>query len=129
MSADTGGVSHSQQVIDSLAAENKLLSRRIEREQRIRKEAEEIGETGLRNLDQSRQELAFLSEITTMANQAGSARELLASALEYISRFAGWSLPRTHTLTRYLCPYGSDGGPLPMAVPCGRRSRTRGRLR
>jgi len=91
MSADTGGVSHSQQVIDSLAAENKLLSRRIEREQRIRKEAEEIAEQGLRELYNRQRELEFLSQITTMANQAGSARELLASALEYISRFAGWS--------------------------------------
>jgi len=72
-----------QEVIEALTGENKILSRRIERERRIRHKAEEIAEQGLRDLYNHQRELEFLSQITIMANQAGSARELFASALEY----------------------------------------------
>ena len=91
MTADPASGSDPQQVIEALAAENKLLSRRIEREQRIRKKAEAIAEEGLRELYNRQRELEYLSQITTMANQAGSARELLGSALEYTCRFVGWT--------------------------------------
>ena len=74
-----------------LAEENRVLARRLQRERQIRRKAEEIAEQGLRDLYQKQQELEFLSQITIMANQGGSAQEVLASALEYMCRFAGWS--------------------------------------
>ena len=94
MAADEGRVSDPQELIEALTNENKLLSRRIEREARIRKKAEEIAEQGLRDLYERQRELEFLSQITIMANQAGSAREVLASALDYICHFTGW--PAAH---------------------------------
>lgn len=109
MTADPASGSDPQQVIEALAAENKLLSRRIEREQRIRKKAEAIAEEGLRELYNRQRELEYLSQITTMANQAGSARELLGSALEYTCRFIGWTAAHAyivggHGATRRMWP-------------------------
>ena len=92
--ADFGRRSDPQGLIEALTDENKRLSRRVERERRIRHEAEEIAEQGLSDLYKQRRELEFLSQVATMANQSGSARELLGSALEYICRFAGW--PAAH---------------------------------
>lgn len=89
-----GRASDPQDVIESLRNENERLSRRVNREQRIRHKAEEIAEQGLRELYNQQRELEFLSQITIMANQAGSAREVLASALEYIAQFIGW--PAAH---------------------------------
>ena len=75
----------------ALAAENARLRRRLKRETKIRHEAEDIAEQGLRDLYQKQRELEFLSQITIMANQGGSAQEVLKSALEYMCRFTGWS--------------------------------------
>ena len=75
----------------ALADENRVLARRLERERQIRRKAEEIAEQGLRDLYQKQQELEFLSQIAIMANQGGSVQEVLASALEYMCRFTGWS--------------------------------------
>ena len=94
MAGDLGRISDPQESIEALTNENKLLSRRIEREKRIRHKAEEIAEQGLSDLYNQQRELEFLSQVATMANQAGSARELLGSALEYICRFTGW--PAAH---------------------------------
>lgn len=85
-----------EEYIEALAAENTLLRRRLERERLIRQRAEEIAEHGLRDLYQSRTEIAFLSEITTMANQAGSARDALAPVLEYICQHTGWPAAHAH---------------------------------
>ncbi|MCB0941138.1 MAG: GGDEF domain-containing protein [Mycobacterium sp.] len=75
----------------ALADENRVLNRRLERERQIRRKAEEIAEQGLRDLYQKQQELEFLSQITIMANQGGSVQEVVASALEYMCGFTGWS--------------------------------------
>lgn len=90
----TGPVTATQDLIAALTGENTALRRRIEREKRIRRKAEAIAEQGLRELYHQRRELEFLSRITTMANQAGSAREVLAEALTYIAEFTGW--PAAH---------------------------------
>lgn len=74
-----------------LADENARLRRRLEREAKIRRKAEEIAEDGLRELYQRQRELEFLSQITIMANLGGSPQEVLHSALEYMCRFTGWS--------------------------------------
>jgi len=81
-------------LVAELAAENKLLARRLGRERRIRHEAENIAERGLRDLYQKQRDLEFLSTIAMMANQADSVSEVLDSALEYICRFTGW--PAAH---------------------------------
>ena len=88
MAADEGRVSDPQELIEALTNENKLLSRRIEREARIRKKAEEIAEQGLRDLYERQRELEFLSQITIMANQAGSAREMYPADREAFSALA-----------------------------------------
>ena len=80
--------------MSALVEENARLRRRLDRETRIRRKAEEIAEQGLSDLYSKRRELEFLSQVATMANQCGSAREVLRSALEYICRFAGW--PAAH---------------------------------
>lgn len=89
MTDDPGRAPDPQRLIDSLGKENERLTRRVEREQQIRRKAEAIAEQGLRDLYTQRRELEFLSEITIMANQAGSAKEVLRSSLEYIAHFIG----------------------------------------
>ena len=81
-------------LVAELTAENKLLARRLERERKIRHEAEDIAERGLRDLYQKRRDLEVLFTITIMANQSDSVSEVLASALKYICHFTGW--PAAH---------------------------------
>jgi hypothetical protein len=86
--------SESTDLVAQLTGENKLLSRRLDRERQIRHEAEQIAERGLRDLYQKQRDLECLSTITALANQAGSTKEVLAAALEYICHFIGW--PAAH---------------------------------
>ena len=81
-------------LVAELTAENKLLARRLERERKIRHEAEDIAERGLRDLYQKQRDLEVLFTITIMANQSDSVSEVLASALKYICHFTGW--PAAH---------------------------------
>ena len=90
MAAERERARDAAKLIETLTDENKLLNRRLERERQVRYQAEEIAERGLRDLYQRQRELEFLSTITIMANQAGAVREVLASAVGYICRFAGW---------------------------------------
>jgi len=80
-----------EELISALSEENARLQRRLDRETRIRRKAEEIAEEGLRDLYRKQRELEFLSHITIMANLGGSPKEVLRSALEYMCRFTGWS--------------------------------------
>ena len=80
-----------RELIGALSEENARLRRRLDRETRIRRKAEEIAEEGLRDLYRRQRELEFLSQITIMANLGGSPQEVLQSALEYMCRFTGWS--------------------------------------
>jgi diguanylate cyclase (GGDEF)-like protein len=89
MTDDLGRAPDPQLLIDTLEKENERLARRVEREQQVRRKAEAIAEQGLRDLYTQSRQLEFLSEITIMANQAGSAREVLRTSLEYIAHFAG----------------------------------------
>ena len=81
-------------LVAELKGENKLLARRLERERRIRHEAEDIAERGLRDLYRKQRDLEVLFTITIMANQSDSVSEVLASALKYICHFTGW--PAAH---------------------------------
>ena len=47
-------------LVAELTAENKLLARRLERERKIRHEAEDIAERGLRDLYQKQRDLEVL---------------------------------------------------------------------
>ena len=94
--ADRGSGPDPGQSAASPADENALLHRRLDRERRIRQEAEEIAERGLRDLYQSQHDLEFLSEIATMANQAASAAEALVPGLEYMCRFIGWPVAHAY---------------------------------
>ena len=76
-------------LVAELKGENKLLARRLERERRIRHEAEDIAERGLRDLYRKQRDLEVLFTITIMANQSDSVSEVLASALKYICHFIG----------------------------------------
>lgn len=89
-------------LVAALTTENKLLGRRLEREKRIRHEAEDIAERGLRDLYQKQRDLEVLFAITIMANQADSVAEVLTSALKYICHFTGW--PAAHA-----CIAGGEG--------------------
>ena len=80
-----------EELVSALSAENARLRRRLDREARIRRKAEEIAEEGLRELYRRQRELEFLSQITIMANVGRSPQEVLQSALEYMCRFTGWS--------------------------------------
>ena len=81
-------------LVADMTGANTPLARRLERERRIRHEAENIAERGLRDLYQKQRDLEFLSTITMMANEADSVSGVLTSALEYICRFTGW--PAAH---------------------------------
>ena len=85
-------------LVAELTGENKLLGRRLERERRIRHEAERIAERGLRDLYQKQRDLEFLSTITIMANQADSVTEVLAAALEYICQFTDWPVAHAYLI-------------------------------
>ena len=87
-------VSGQAELIEALTEENQLLRRQLDRQRRIRHRAEEIAERGLSDLYQRQRELEFLSTITSMANEAGSVDEVLASVLEYMCHFIGW--PAAH---------------------------------
>jgi sigma-B regulation protein RsbU (phosphoserine phosphatase) len=87
-------VSDPYELIEALVAETERLSRRLERQRKIRHKAEEIAERGLTDLYQRQRELEFLSTITTLANEAVSADDMLASVLQYICHFTGW--PAAH---------------------------------
>ncbi len=91
--------SETQELIEALTEENKLLSRQLERERRIRLKAEQIAEQGLRNLYERQRELEFLSAITTMANEAGSTSDAMHAVLEYMCHFIGWPAAHAHILS------------------------------
>ena len=98
MTPERGKACKPADLVDELTGDNKLLARRLERERRIRHEAENIAERGLRDLYQKQRDLEFLSTITIMANQAGSVSEVLTSALEYICHFTGWPAAHAHII-------------------------------
>lgn len=86
-------------LVAALTAESKLLGRRLERERKIRHEAEDIAERGLRDLYQKQRDLEVLFTITIMANQADSVSEVLNSALTYICHFSGWAAAHAYIIS------------------------------
>jgi predicted signal transduction protein with EAL and GGDEF domain len=84
--------STSDAAIASADAEIARLKRRLQRETDARLEAESIAERGLRDLYQSKRELALLETISAAANQAVSIDDTMRHALAAVCRFAYWPL-------------------------------------
>ena len=74
MTPQTAGDHHDRaderELIGTLTQENSLLSRRLERERRIRHEAEEIAEKGLRDLYHRQKRLEMLSALAQQLSAA-----------------------------------------------------------
>ncbi len=72
------------------AAEIARLHRRLDRERRIRREAEEIAERGLRRLYEQQLRAELLERIASTANENGSVVDALQVTIEHVSAFTGW---------------------------------------
>lgn len=71
-------------------AEITRLKARLERERRIRLEAESISEKITRDLYTGRRELELLQAITTAANQSYTVEEAFQTALDKVCRYMDW---------------------------------------
>jgi serine phosphatase RsbU (regulator of sigma subunit) len=79
----------SRELLEALTDENKLLSRRLQRERRIRREAEEIAEKGLRDLYQRQMRLEALSRLAQQLSAALTPRDIGAVLSEELLNAAG----------------------------------------
>jgi signal transduction histidine kinase/DNA-binding response OmpR family regulator len=66
------------------------LSRRLQRERKTRLTAEQIAETGLRELYEKQQQLQVLEKIAAAANQTASVADALQFAIATICQYTGW---------------------------------------
>ena len=78
-----------QETVEALSDENRLLRRRLERERRIRREAEEIAERGLRDLYQRQTRLETLSRLAQQLSAALTPQDIGAALTEEILNAAG----------------------------------------
>jgi signal transduction histidine kinase/DNA-binding response OmpR family regulator len=81
-----------------LADEIAKLSRRLQRERKTRLAAEQIAETGLRELYEKQQQLQVLEKITAAANQTASVADALQFAIATVCQYTGWMVGHA-----YLC--------------------------
>jgi len=77
-------------------AENARLKKKLERERRIRLQAESIAENGLRQLYEQRQQFELLARIATAANHATSIAEVLSFAVTQICEFTHWDVGHSY---------------------------------
>ncbi len=75
-----------------LLAEVARLRRRLERERLARLQAEQIAESGLRELYVKQHQSQLLESVATSANQASSVSAVLRLAISEICAFTGWPL-------------------------------------
>jgi signal transduction histidine kinase/DNA-binding response OmpR family regulator len=87
-----------------LADEIAKLSRRLQRERKTRLAAEQIAETGLRELYEKQQQLQVLEKIAAAANQTASVADALQFAITTICQYTGWMLGHA-----YLCKENAPG--------------------
>jgi signal transduction histidine kinase/DNA-binding response OmpR family regulator len=92
-----------------LADEIAKLSRRLQRERKTRLTAEQIAETGLRELYEKQQQLQVLEEIATAANQTASVADALQFAITTVCQYTGWMVGHA-----YLC---EQEGPVTRLYP------------
>ena len=81
---------------EDLFSENARLKRKLERERRIRVQAESIAENGLRELYEQRQQLQLLARIAAAANQMTSVSEVLSFAVKQICEFTHWDVGHSY---------------------------------
>jgi signal transduction histidine kinase/DNA-binding NarL/FixJ family response regulator len=87
-----------------IADEIAKLSRRLQRERKTRLAAEQIAETGLRELYEKQQQLQVLEKITASANQTASVADALQFAIATICQYTGWMVGHA-----YLCEQDGPG--------------------
>jgi signal transduction histidine kinase/CheY-like chemotaxis protein/HPt (histidine-containing phosphotransfer) domain-containing protein len=87
-----------------LADEVAKLSRRLQRERETRLAAEQIAETGLRELYEKQQQLEVLEKIAAAANQTASVVDALQFAIATICQYTGWMIGHA-----YLCEQEGPG--------------------
>jgi signal transduction histidine kinase/CheY-like chemotaxis protein/HPt (histidine-containing phosphotransfer) domain-containing protein len=87
-----------------LADEIAKLSRRLQRERKTRLAAEQIAETGLRELYEKQQQLQVLEKIAAAANQAASVADAFQFAIATICQYTGWMVGHA-----YLCEQEGPG--------------------
>ena len=80
------------------------LSRRLQRERKTRLTAEQIAETGLRELYEKQQQLEVLEKIATAANQTALVADALQFAIATICQYTGWMVGHA-----YLCEQEGPG--------------------
>ena len=78
-----------RELIGTLTQENSLLSRRLERERRIRHEAEEIAEKGLRDLYHRQKRLEMLSALAQQLSAALTPQDIGTALSEHVLNAAG----------------------------------------
>ncbi len=78
------------ELIENPAQEIIRLQRRLERERRIRLEAENVGETGTRALYEKQREVDFLARTAGSANAAGSVGEAAQAILDAVCDFGSF---------------------------------------
>ena len=93
MTPQTAGDHHDRaderELIGTLTQENSLLSRRLERERRIRHEAEEIAEKGLRDLYHRQKRLEMLSALAQQLSAALTPQDIGTALSEHVLNAAG----------------------------------------
>src|SRR5262249_22437833 len=87
-----------------IADEIAKLSRRLQRERKTRLAAEQIAETGLRELYEKQQQLQVLEKITASANQTASVADALQFAIATVCQYTGWMVGHA-----YLCEQDGPG--------------------
>jgi len=87
-----------------LADEAAKLSRRLQRERKTRLAAEQIAETGLRELYEKQQQLQVLEKIAAAANQTASVEDALEFAIATICQYTGWMVGHA-----YVCEQEGPG--------------------
>lgn len=75
---------------DELVREIGRLKRRLERERRIREEAETLAERGIRDLYQRTKEIELLQQVALAANEGLGKRETLEHIIGLLCTFASW---------------------------------------
>src|SRR6185503_7371642 len=76
--------------------EGRQLRKRLERERKIRREAEGIAERVVRELYDKQRDLVLLGDISTAANEAKSVEQALQLAVGRVCEYTGWPVGHVH---------------------------------
>jgi len=85
---------------EELRNENERLRRRLDREQRARREAEMLGEQGTRALYEQQRQLTLLNVIAIAANGAASVEAAVQVTIDEVCAYTGWPVGHAYLLDR-----------------------------